>query len=181
MAGTSAPHGRAEGRELLRRPIDAGVSIGHVHLKVADLDRALAFYCGVLGFEVTQRREQAAFISAGGYHHHIGLNTWESRGGSPPPPGSTGLYHTAIRYPTRAALADALLRLVAAGIRLDGASDHGVSEALYLRDPDQNGVELYWDRPKEQWPRTADGELAMFTHRLDLDDLLKEAGAAPRA
>jgi catechol 2,3-dioxygenase len=154
-------------------PIDPRVSIGHVHLKVADLDRALAFYCGVLGFELMQRfGTQAAFISAGGYHHHIGLNTWESAGGSPPPPGTTGLYHFAILYPTRAALADALRRLIGAGILLDGASDHGVSEALYLRDPDQNGVELYWDRPKEHWPVTPDGRLAMYTRRLDLDDLL---------
>jgi len=146
-----------------------------VHLKVADLDRALAFYVGVLGFEVMARMgDQAAFISAGGYHHHIGLNTWESRGGSPPPPGSTGLYHTAIRYPTRAALADALHRLREAGIRLDGASDHGVSEALYLRDPDENGVELYRDRPKSEWPRTVDGELTMFTAPLDVQSLLGE-------
>ena len=156
-------------------PINPGVRIGHVHLKVADLDRALAFYCGVLGFELTQRiGQQAAFISAGGYHHNIGLNTWESRGGSPPPPGTTGLFHLAILYPTRAQLADALRRLIEAKIPLDGASDHGVSEALYLRDPDENGVELYWDRPKELWPRTADGQLAMFTHRLDLRDLLRE-------
>ena len=138
--------------------IDPGVDIGHVHLKVADLDRALAFYCGVLGFQEQARLgDQAAFISAGGYHHHIGLNTWESRGGSPPPRGTTGLYHTAIRYPTRAALADALRRLIRAGIQLEGASDHGVSEALYLRDPDDNGVELYCDRPREEWPRTPDG------------------------
>lgn len=157
------------------RPIAAGVRIGHVHLKVADLDRALAFYCGVLGFELIQRYGvQAAFISAGGYHHHIGLNTWESLGGSPPPPGSTGLFHTAILYPTRAALADSLRRLVEAGISLDGASDHGVSEALYLRDPDENGVELYWDRPREQWPLQPDGTLAMYTRRLDLDALLRE-------
>jgi catechol 2,3-dioxygenase len=156
-------------------PVDAGVRVGHVHLKVADLDRALAFYCGVLGFQLMQRMgAQAAFISAGGYHHHIGLNTWESRGGSPPPPGTTGLYHAAILYPTRAALADALRRLIAADIPLDGASDHGVSEALYLRDPDENGVELYWDRPRKQWPRTADGKLSMFTHRLDLMGLLAE-------
>ena len=157
------------------RPIDPNVEIGHVHLKVADLDRALAFYVGVLGFEVMARMgDQAAFISAGGYHHHIGLNTWESRGGSPPPPGSTGLYHTAIRYPTRAALADALRRLLEAGIRLDGASDHGVSEALYLRDPDENGVELYRDRPKSEWPRTVNGELTMFTAPLDVQSLLGE-------
>jgi catechol 2,3-dioxygenase len=156
------------------RPIDPGVRIGHVHLKVADLERALAFYCGVLGFELTQRYgRDAAFISAGGYHHHIGLNTWESRGGTPPPPGTTGLYHVAILYPTRAALADALRRLRNAGIPLDGAADHGVSEALYLRDPDENGVELYWDRPKGEWPLTHDGGLAMYTRALDLDGLLK--------
>ena len=154
-------------------PIDGGVRIGHVHLKVADLSRALNFYCGVLGFELQQRfGTQAAFISAGGYHHHIGLNTWESAGGSPPPPASTGLYHVAILYPTRALLADALKRLMSAGIKLDGAADHGVSEALYLRDPDDNGVELYWDRPKDKWPRSATGELAMFTRALDLKELL---------
>jgi catechol 2,3-dioxygenase len=158
------------------RPIDPGVDIGHVHLKVADLERALAFYTGVLGFELTQRYgPSAAFVSAGGYHHHIGLNTWESEGGSPPPPGRTGLYHLAIRYPTRAALADALRRLVEAGVPLDGASDHGVSEALYLRDPDQNGVELYWDRPEGQWPRTPDGGIAMYTRPLDVQGLLSEA------
>lgn len=158
---------------LTARPIDPGVRIGHVHLKVADLDRALAFYCGVLGFELMQRYgSQAAFVSAGGYHHHIGLNTWESRGGSPPPRGATGLYHVAILYPTRSALADALVRLVEVGIPLEGASDHGVSEALYLRDPDDNGIELYWDRPMEQWPRTSEGHLAMVTERLDLQDLL---------
>ena len=157
------------------RPIDSKVSIGHVHLKVADLDRALGFYCGVLGFELTQRYgTSAAFISAGGYHHHIGLNTWESLGGSAPPPGSTGLFHLAILYPNRAALADALRRLRAADVPLDGASDHGVSEALYLRDPDQNGVELYWDRPKEAWPRTPEGGLAMFTQPLNLETLLRE-------
>ena len=161
---------------MKRAAIDAGVRIGHVHLKVADLERALAFYCGVLGFEVTQRMGQsAAFVSAGGYHHHIGLNTWESEGGSPPPPGTTGLYHVAIVYPTRALLADALRRVVKAGIRLEGASDHGVSEAIYLRDPDGNGVELYWDRPREQWPRTPEGGVGMFTHPLDVDALLKEA------
>jgi catechol 2,3-dioxygenase len=163
-------------------PINPGVRIGHVHLKVADLDRALAFYCGVLGFELTQRiGPQAAFISAGGYHHHIGLNTWESRGGPPPPAGTTGLYHLAILYPTRAELADALRRLIDAKIPLDGASDHGVSEALYLRDPDDNGVELYWDRPKEQWPFTADGKLAMFSQRLDLANLLAENGDATQS
>jgi catechol 2,3-dioxygenase len=156
-------------------PIIAGTRIGHVHLKVADLDRALGFYCDVLGFKLMQRMSSgAAFISAGGYHHHIGLNTWESKGGRPPPHGTTGLFHTAILYPTRAALADALYRVITAGITLDGASDHGVSEALYLRDPDENGVELYRDRPSEQWPRNADGSLAMFTHRLDIDDLLRE-------
>ncbi|MGN6411535.1 MAG: VOC family protein [Nitrobacter sp.] len=156
-------------------PVAAATRIGHVHLRVADLERALGFYCGVLGFELTQRDgDQVAFISAGGYHHHIGLNTWESKGGSPPAPGTTGLFHTAILYPTRAALADALHRVSSAGIPLDGASDHGVSEALYLRDPDQNGVELYWDRPQAQWPRDADGGLAMFTRRLDLDDLLRQ-------
>jgi catechol 2,3-dioxygenase len=163
-------------REAAIRPIDPGVDIGHVHLKVSDLERALAFYCGVLGFELTQRYgPDAAFLSAGGYHHHLGLNTWESRGGSPSPPGTTGLYHVAIRYPTRAALADALRRLIGAGISLDGASDHGVSEALYLRDPDGNGIELYCDRPQEQWPRTPEGELAMYSRRLDLEDLLREA------
>jgi len=156
------------------------VRIGHVHLKVADLDRALGFYCGVLGFRLTQRfGKEAAFLSAGGYHHHLGLNTWESRGGSPPPPGNTGLYHTAILYPTRAELADALRRVRQAGIALDGASDHGVSEALYLRDPDENGVELYWDRPRDEWPRTPEGDLRMFTRALDLDDLLREGGKSP--
>jgi catechol 2,3-dioxygenase len=157
-------------------PIADGARIGHVHLKVADIDRALSFYCDVLGFQLVQRYgNQAAFISAGGYHHHIGLNTWESAGGQPPPPGSTGLYHLAILYPTRALLADALRRVTAAGIELDGASDHGVSEALYLRDYDQNGVELYWDKPREQWPTNAAGELAMFTRRLDLKSLLAAA------
>jgi catechol 2,3-dioxygenase len=156
-------------------PIDAGVRIGHVHLKVADLERSLAFYCGGLGFQLMQRfGAQAAFISAGGYHHHIGLNTWESLGGKPPAPGTTGLYHVAILYPTRALLADALRRLRRAKIPLDGASDHGVSEALYLRDPDDNGVELYRDRPREQWPRSPDGGVAMFTHPLDLASLLAE-------
>lgn len=159
----------------MTRPIDPGVTIGHVHLKVADLERALGFWRDVLGFELTQRYgPQAAFVSAGGYHHHIGLNTWESQGGSPPPPGATGLYHVAVRYPTRSALADALRRLTDAGIPLDGASDHGVSEALYLRDPDQNGVELYWDRPREAWPRDADGRIAMTTRPLDVEELLRE-------
>ncbi len=161
---------------LTSQPIDSGVRIGHVHLKVADLERALNFYCGVLGFELQQKfGSQAAFISAGGYHHHIGLNTWESAGGSPPPPGTTGLYHTAILYPTRDQLADALRRVLAADIEIDGAADHGVSEAIYLRDPDQNGVELYWDRPQSQWPRTPNGGLAMFTRALDLAALLREA------
>jgi catechol 2,3-dioxygenase len=155
-------------------PVHPGTRIGHVHLKVADIDRALAFYSGVLGFEVMQRGPSVAFISAGAYHHHIGLNTWESKGGHPPAPGTTGLFHTAFLYPTRAALADALRRVIAADIPLDGASDHGVSEALYLRDPDENGVELYWDKPKSQWPQDAHGGLAMFTHRLDLDALLRE-------
>ena len=155
------------------------VHIGHVHLKVADLSRAIAFYHGVLGFEVTQRYgEAAAFLSAGGYHHHIGLNTWESLGGIAPPRGSTGLYHLAILYPTRRELADALVRVTRAGIALDGASDHGVSEALYLRDPDENGVELYWDRPQAEWPRSADGGLAMFTRSLDLADLLRAIQAS---
>jgi catechol 2,3-dioxygenase len=149
--------------------IDPGVDIGHVHLKVADIDRALAFYVGVLGFELMQRMgSQAAFISAGGYHHHIGLNTWESAGGSPPPPGSTGLFHLAIRYPTTASLGDAKRRLEAASWPLDGAADHGVSLALYLRDPDGNGVELYWDRPQAEWPRSPDGGVAMYSRPLDL-------------
>jgi catechol 2,3-dioxygenase len=161
------------------RPINSGARIGHVHLKVADLDRALAFYTGVLGFELMQRYgNEAAFVSAGGYHHHIGLNTWESRGGQQPAPGTTGLYHVAIVYPTRTALADALQRLVTAGIGLDGASDHGVSEALYLRDPDGNGVELYWDRPEALWPRNPDGTLAMKTEPLNVEALLAEAKAA---
>ena len=156
--------------------VPAGTRIGHVHLKVADIDRALAFYCGVLGFELKQRfGTQAAFISAGGYHHHIGLNTWESAGGEPPPPGTTGLYHHAILYPTRTDLAEALRRLMENNIPLDGASDHGVSEALYLRDPDQNGVELYWDRAQTDWPRTPKGEIDMFTRRLDLKGLLATA------
>lgn len=157
----------------IAQPIPAGTRIGHVHLKVADLQRALDFYVGVLGFELQQRYgRQAAFVSAGGYHHHIGLNTWESEGGTPPAPGTTGLYHVAILYPTRADLADALKRLAAAGIALDGASDHGVSEALYLHDPDMNGIELYWDKPEDRWPRNPDGSLAMVTRRLDLNDLI---------
>jgi catechol 2,3-dioxygenase len=157
------------------KTIDPNVRIGHVHLKVANLQRALDFYCGVLGFELTQRYgEEAAFVSAGGYHHHIGLNTWESRDGSPPPKGATGLYHFAILYPTRAALADALRRLMQANISLEGASDHGVSEAVYLTDPDGNGIELYWDRPKELWPRDENGQIEMSTRRLDLENLLAE-------
>jgi catechol 2,3-dioxygenase len=158
---------------MTTKPIHPATRIGHVHLKVADLERALGFYRDVLGFELTQRfGTSAAFLSAGGYHHHIGLNTWESAGGRPPAEGTTGLYHLAILYPTRAELADALGRLMKAGIPLEGASDHGVSVALYLRDPDDNGVELYWDRPEEEWPRTAEGGLAMFTRSLDLDSLL---------
>ncbi len=161
------------------RPIDPGVRVGHVHLKVADLDRAIGFYHGVLGLDVTLRLgRSAAFLSAGGYHHHVGLNTWESAGGSPPPPGTTGLYHLALVYPTRAALGDALRRLLTAHVPLDGASDHGVSQALYLRDPDGNGVELYWDRPADQWPRSADGSLAMHTAPLDLAALLAATGGA---
>jgi catechol 2,3-dioxygenase len=161
-------------------PIDPGVVIGHVHLKVADLDRSLDFYCGVLGFELQARMGQdAAFVSAGGYHHHIGLNTWESAGGSPPPPGTTGLYHAAIRYPTRRALADAMRRLGEADIGLSGASDHGVSEALYLKDPDGIGLELYWDRPEERWPRGESGEVDMYSHPLDLRDLMAELEGEP--
>ena len=159
-------------------PIDPRADIGHVHLKVSDLERALDFYSGVLGFEIMARYgEEAAFISAGGYHHHIGLNTWESRGGSPPPPGTTGLFHTAIRYPDRRTLADAVKRVLDAGIPLTGASDHGVSEAIYLNDPDSNGVELYRDRPQEEWPRTDDGSFTMFTKPLDVAGLLAELDA----
>ncbi|KGM48191.1 VOC family protein [Pseudooceanicola atlanticus] len=162
----------------MTNPVHPATRIGHVHLKVADLDRAIAFYSGVLGFEVTQKYgRQAAFLSAGGYHHHIGLNTWESRNGTPPPPGHTGLFHTAFLYADRAQLADALRRLVEAGIPLDGASDHGVSEALYLRDPDGNGVELYWDRPEAEWPRDPNGDLKMVTEPLDVQALLDDAPA----
>ena len=162
--------------------IDPRVDIGHVHLKVADLNRSLAFYCGVLGFELQQRiGGEAAFVSAGGYHHHLGLNTWESAGGSPPPRNSTGLYHVAIRYPDRRTLADALRRVLDAGIALDGASDHGVSEALYLRDPDGNGIELYRDRPRDDWPRSSEGELLMVTRRLDLSGLLGELDSSEPA
>jgi catechol 2,3-dioxygenase len=161
---------------MTNETINPQVQIGHVHLKVADLERSLEFYCEVLGFELMQRKgAEAAFVSAGGYHHHIGLNTWNSRDGSPPPSGTTGLFHVGILYPTRAALADALRRLIKAGIALDGATDHGVSEALYLRDPDENGIELYWDKPRELWPRTPEGALAMFTRALDLEALLREA------
>lgn len=160
--------------------IPAGADIGHVHLKVADLERALQFYTGVLGFELTSRYgPQAAFVSAGGYHHHIGLNTWDSRGGTPPPPGTTGLYHVAIRYPTRRDLAVALRRVLDAGVELQGAANHGVSEAIYLADPDQNGIELYWDRPREEWPRGPDGLPAMYTQRLDVEGLLREADPHP--
>jgi catechol 2,3-dioxygenase len=160
---------------MIGGPIDARVDIGHVHLRVSDIERALAFWRDVLGFEEQARYgDQAVFISAGGYHHHIGLNTWESKGGAPPPRGTTGLHHVAIRYPSRPALADALRRLNAAGIPLDGASDHGVSEALYLHDPDSNGVELYRDRPEAEWPRNPDGSMGMFTQPLDLQSLLAE-------
>lgn len=159
----------------MSQPINPGVRIGHVHLKVSNLQRAIDFYSGILGFEITQRYgSQAAFLSAGGYHHHIGLNTWESHDGSAPPFGTTGLYHLAIVYPTRHELADALRRLIEAKVPLEGASDHGVSEALYLRDPDQNGVELYWDRPQDSWPRDTNGKLAMYTRSLNLQDLLGE-------
>lgn len=174
MSDTIAPD-REKVAEFLARPIDPAVRIGHTHLKVADIERALAFYCGVLGFQLKARYgRQAAFVAAGDYHHHIGLNTWESKDGHPPAPGTTGLYHHAILYPTRAALADALRRLIAAGIPLTGASDHGVSEALYLDDPDGNGVELYRDRPMSEWPTNPDGSLNMYTRRLDLEDLLRE-------
>ncbi len=157
-------------------PIHSAVRIGHVHLKVAHLERALAFYCGVLGFSLTQRYgTQAAFVSAGGYHHHIGLNTWESLGGPPPPPRATGLYHVAILYPDRLQLGKAVRRVLEAGVELEGASDHGVSEAVYLRDPDGNGIELYWDRPQRDWPFTPSGELAMFSKALDLDRLIDES------
>lgn len=175
MTVETASHPNTDSGAPAAKSIDPGVRIGHVHLKVADIERSLGFYCGVLGFELTQRYgSEAAFFSAGGYHHHFGINTWESKGGEPPPRGATGLFHAAILYPTRAALADALRRLIAAGVPLDGASDHGTHEALYLRDPDDNGLELAWDRPPEAWPRHPDGSLAMITVRLDLDDLLKE-------
>ena len=163
-----------EPRERSERPIDPGVVIGHVHLKTADIDRVHDFYVGILGFDVIWRIPTALFVSAGGYHHHLGFNTWESKGGSPPPPGATGLYHVAIRYPTRAALGDAFRRLVAAGWPLDGYNDHGTHEALYLRDPDENGLELCWDRPEDQWPRDADGHVDMGNRRLDIEGLLRE-------
>jgi catechol 2,3-dioxygenase len=159
--------------------IDPGATIGHVHLKVSDLERSLAFYHDVLGFELQGQVPEAAFLSAGGYHHHIGLNTWQSRGGSPPPPRSTGLFHVAIRYPTRKALAQALRRVLDEGVRLHGASDHGVSEALYLADPDHNGIELYWDRPEEEWPRQPDGRVAMYSAPLDVEGLLNELEEEP--
>jgi catechol 2,3-dioxygenase len=160
------------------RPIASGVEIGHVHLKTADIDRVARFYVDILGFDVVFRRPDALFLSAGGYHHHLGFNTWESKGGSPPPPGTTGLYHVAIRYPTRAALGDALRRLVDAGWPLDGVNDHGTHEALYLRDPDENGLELCWDRPESEWPRDTEGHLTFSGGRLDLEGLLAE-GATP--
>src|ERR1035437_3505326 len=174
MTNGDGSNGRGDYRGAMAIP--SGTRIGHVHLKVAELERALEFYCGILGFELMQRLgTQAAFISAGGYHHHIGLNTWESAGGPAPAPGTTGLYHVAILYPSRRALALALRKLIDAGASLDGAADHGVSEALYLHDPDNNGLELYWDRPKELWPRDAEGELAMYTRALDLKGLLAAA------
>ena len=169
----------ANDAETAGRPIDPDVRIGHVHLKVADIERSLAFYCGVLGFQLTARYDaQAAFFSAGGYHHHFGINTWESRDGGPPPRGTTGLFHAAILYPTRAALADALRRLIEAGVPLDGASDHGTHAALYLRDPDDNGLELAWDRPSQEWPRHPDGSLSIKTEWLDVEDLLREVPLA---
>lgn len=172
---TATTEARPVSADPVGRPIDPGVRIGHVHLKVADIERSLAFYCGVLGFQLTERYgTQAAFFAAGDYHHHFGINTWESKDGAPPPRGATGLYHAAILYPSRATLADALRRLIAAGVPLDGASDHGTHEALYLRDPDDNGLELAWDRPPEEWPRQADGSLVFKTEWLDLEDLLKE-------
>ena len=166
---------QGQGHVPAENPIAPTTRIGHVHLKVANIDRALAFYHGVLGFDIVIRMgDQVAFVSAGGYHHHLGLNTWESKGGTPPPPGTTGLYHVAILYQERAELADALRRLMQAGIPLGGASDHGVSEALYLNDPDGNGIELYWDRPRDLWPLDGNGDVTMYTRRLDLDNLLAE-------
>jgi catechol 2,3-dioxygenase len=175
---TTPTQGNVVPIEESERRIDPGVDIGHVHLKTADIDRVHDFYVGVLGFDVVWRHPTALFISAGGYHHHLGFNTWESKGGSPPPPGTTGLYHVAIRYPSRAALGDAFRRLVAASWPLDGYNDHGTHEALYLRDPDENGLELYWDRPEAQWPRDGEGHLEFGNRRLDLEGLLKE-GATP--
>jgi catechol 2,3-dioxygenase len=172
--------GRVVPRARAAKPIDPGTSIGHVHLKTADIDRIYNFYVDILGFDVIFRMRDALFISAGGYHHHLGFNTWESKGGSPPPPGTTGLYHVAIKYPTRAALGDALRRLVEAGWPLDGVNDHGTHEALYLRDPDGNGLEFAWDRPQDQWPVDAQGQLTFSNRRLDLDGLLKE-GLEPEA
>lgn len=172
---TTTQAARVAPLESNARPISPGVDIGHVHLKTADIERVHAFYVGILGFDVVARMPNALFVSAGGYHHHLGFNTWESKGGNPPPPGTTGLYHVAIRYPTRAALADALRRLVAAEWPLDGTSDHGTHEALYLRDPDGNGLELYWDRPAEQWPLDADGHLSFVSKPVDLDDLLLQS------
>ena len=178
MAPRFGQHGSCAMMRGMSRRIDGRVDIGHVHLKVSNLERAIAFYAGVLGFEVQQLwGTSAAFLSAGGYHHHLGLNTWESLGGAPPPSGATGLYHAAIRYPDRPTLGDALRRLREAGVQIDGASDHGVSEAIYLRDPDGNGLELYRDRPKEEWPRAADGSLLMGSAPLDLAALLRDAAA----
>jgi catechol 2,3-dioxygenase len=180
MAGTIDTNG-TDGLAPLSRsadPIAPGVEIGHVHLKAADLERIRAFYVGVLGFDVVIDLPDALFVSAGGYHHHLGFNTWESRGGSPPPHGTTGLYHVAIRYPTRAALGDALRRLVEARWPIDGATDHGTHEAIYLRDPEQNGLELAWDRPRDQWPRDAGGHLGFVHERVDLQSLLDEAARA---
>ena len=173
-AQTKATQGNIEPRERGDRPIDPGVDIGHVHLKTAELAPVRHFYVDILGFDVIVEMPTALFISSGGYHHHLAFNTWESKGGSPPPPGTTGLYHVAIRYPTRAALGDAFRRLVAAGWPLDGYNDHGTHEALYLSDPDRNGLELYWDRPEDQWPRDGEGHLSFANSRLDLEGLLKE-------
>jgi catechol 2,3-dioxygenase len=176
MLGESLSAREPQPKEVFMPGIHPGTRVGHVHLKVADLERAIAFYSGLLGFDVTQRYgDQAAFLSAGGYHHHIGLNTWESRGGSAPPPGHTGLYHTAFLFADRKALAGVFKRLVEADYPLTGAADHGVSEALYLDDPDGNGVELYRDRAEADWPRGADGTLAMSNKRIDLQALLAEA------
>lgn len=174
MTASTAKAQGAQAIERSARPIDPGVSIGHVHLKTADIERVHVFYVGILGFDVIWHLPTALFVSAGGYHHHLGFNTWESKGGSPPPPGTTGLYHVAIKYPTRAALGDAFRRLVDAGWPLDGFNDHGTHEALYLRDPDENGLELAWDRPESEWPRDAEGHLEFSNRRLDLEGLLRE-------